>query len=574
MARRGKGPSFLLVLGVLLVTVGLVFVLLSSFHSLATWVARLWPLFVILAGLAQLARSAVERKRRSFLWGGLLVAGGGFLLAAQLSPDSSLLQLYGRYWPGLLLILGATQLLRHYTHKPDRGPAPRMFTPGKLVLVLFIVGSGVAATRLAASGRSLSVKLPRYFSGLSISTYTFTDTAVEAEVAQRAKVTVSNRSGAVEIVGGGTVLKAALTKRVRAWSEADALETAKGVRLVMDPTFDGIRVAVNGAESGEDVTAAIRLEVPYFVSIEVLGGGGAISVGGIQGAVAIRANNADVRVTRITGPVEVATEDSEVEASHVAGNLKVTGPRRVRAYQVSGPVAVTAKHGSVELRGVSGDVEIVAPFSQIIADSLTGSANIKAEHGEVRVSRAQDVMIVAPHSEVRAEVVAGRLRVSSSQGDVRVRSVGGELDVSAERSQVDAQDARGPVNIETSHGEVSVKNFYDSVRVRTSYRDVTLSSDRDLRAGVDVETNHGEIRLLVPGTSVFHLEAVSHGGKVRPVGFDSFPVALGESVDVPLGVGGPRVRLRTSYKNVIVQSTGPVKTAAGSGARASLDEKE
>lgn len=563
MAQRGKGRSFLLIVGVMLVAFGLGFVLLSSFASLAGWVAKLWPLFVILAGLAQLARSAVERKTRSFVWGGLLVAGGGLLLAAQLNPGMSLVQLYARYWPGLLLVFAATQLLRHYTHRPDGGPAPRLFRPGKVVILLFIVGSGVAAASLAASGKSITVRIPRYVGSLSGSRYTFTDPAVEAEIAQGADVTISNRMGSVEVAGGSAALRAILTKRVRAWTEADALETAKGLRLVLDRTPEGVRIGINGADPGEDVTADIRLEVPHSVSIEIQGGDGAISVNRTQGTVAIHAEKADVKLEGITGPVEVATEDSEVETSHINGNVRVAGPRRVRVSQISGSVTVSSKHGSVELRDVSGDVEIAAPFSRIVADGISGSASVEAEHSEVRISRGQDVTVNAPHSEVRAEAVTGRLRISSSHGGIRLRSVGGGLDVSAERSQVDAQDVRGPVSIETTHGDVSIKNFYNSVRVRTSYRDVTLSSDRDLAADVDVETDHGEIRLVVPGTSVFHLEAVSQGGKVRPIGFDSAPVAVGESVSFALGGGGgPRVRLKTSYKNVIVQSAAPVKTAA------------
>lgn len=563
MSASGKGRSFLLLSGVLLVTLGITFVLFTSFHSLAYWVVKLWPVFFILAGLAQLARFAIERKPRSPLWGALLIAVGGMLLAAHLSPALNLLQLYAKYWPLLLIVFAITQLVRYYTHRPSDGPSPRLFSFFRVVVLLLIVGSGVIAARLSASGGgAISLKLPRYVGNLSGSKYTFTDPAVlDSGVGPGARISISNKSGDIEIVGGGQGLKAVLTKRIRAWSESDAREMASAVQLIVERTIEGIHVTASPEQPGNDLTTAIQIEVPQSVSVTVESGGGKVSVNRTQGRVTVRGDRSQVNLVGISGDVDVTGDGSEVEAQRVAGSVTLAGPKRVRVSQVSGSVDISARNGSIDLRGVTGDVEIVAPFSHIIAEALSGTARINAEHSDVKISHAREVEIIAPRSDVHADSVSKRLQISSSHGNIRLRSIDGELSVSGERSEVEAHETRGPVNIETSHAEVSIKNFYDSVRVRTSYRDVKLISEREPAAGVDVETNHGEIRLTVPSNSAFVLEASSAGGKVRSVGFDSFPMTVGESVTFPLGTGGPRIRLKTSFKNIVIQSNGPVRTA-------------
>jgi hypothetical protein len=390
-------------MGVLLVTLGLGFVLFTSFHSVARWVTRLWPIFLILAGLVQLIRFAVERRPRSPFWGGLLVAVGGVLLAGRLHPGLNVLRLYGMYWPLLLLVFATSQVIRHYTHRPDYGAAPRLFSPFRVIVLLLIVGSGVAAARLSASGAGVTLKLPKSVGGLSGSTYTFSDPAVNHVVAPGARIAITNKNGDVEVIGGGQGLRAVLTKRVRAWTEADASETAGLIQLEIERTADGIQVKTSPEQLENDVTATIKIEIPQQVSVAIDSGAGKVSVNRLQGAVSVRGDGSQVNLTGISGDVNVTGETAELEAHRVTGSVVLAGSKRARVSQVSGSVDVSARNGSIDLRDITGDVNIVAPFSSVIAESLRGVTRIKAEHADVKISDSIEVEITAPRSDVNAD---------------------------------------------------------------------------------------------------------------------------------------------------------------------------
>jgi hypothetical protein len=134
--------------------------------------------------------------------------------------------------------------------------------------------------------------------------------------------------------------------------------------------------------------------------------------------------------------------------------------------------------------------------------------------------------------------------------------------VAAERCSVNADEIRGSVDVQTSHGGVVVKNFYEAVDVRTSYRAVTLISTMQTYDKISVENDHGEIKLVLPESSEFVLDASSQSGQVRPVGFNALAQKGRDSLAGILGSDGPTIRLRTSFKNITIQASGPRQAVA------------
>jgi formylmethanofuran dehydrogenase subunit D len=134
--------------------------------------------------------------------------------------------------------------------------------------------------------------------------------------------------------------------------------------------------------------------------------------------------------------------------------------------------------------------------------------------------------------------------------------------VQADQSSVSADDVRGSVVVTTSHGDVVVKNFYEDARVATSYRDVMLAPAGELAGNVEVENNHGEIKLLLSPASRFQLDAASENGSIKPIGFVELAQKARESLVASVGSDGPAIKLRTSYKNIIVQANGSRQTQA------------
>jgi len=246
--------------------------------------------------------------------------------------------------------------------------------------------------------------------------------------------------------------------------------------------------------------------------------------------------------------------------------LTIAGVKRARISNVTGALdltASTASNGSVELRDISGHVRVNAPFCRITAQGLDQTAELSTEHSSVDVTRAADLVIDAPHSDVRAKNIDGDIRVLSSNSNLQISSVSGGLHVQAQQTSVNAEDVKGSIDIETTHGDVVVKNFFEDVRVETSYRDVTLSTSAEPAGDIEVNNNHGQIKLVLPQSSRFNLDAESANGQIQPIGFSQLETRMRNSLVSELGLAGPTIKLRTSFKKIIIQAIAAQQTQAG-----------
>ncbi len=525
---------------------------------------QLWPVFLICAGVVRVMGFAVERKPRSPLAGMLLIIIGVLFFVARFQPGLNALQVYGRYWVLLLVVFASVELVRYYSHRHADGPPPRVFTPMRALVVLLIVATGVFANRAANKPSVLSaLRLPSFLSGLRDSVvgaaYAFTDQPViNNDFKPGMTISVNNSYGSVKITGGGSTVRATLVKGVRGWSQDDARKIADRIRLLVNPTADGLTITTNRDQVAEQFTTDIQIEVPSQAGVSVTDSYGSVTATGIQGPLTARASYGQADLNGIKGDVNLALSYCEVTAANIEGNLTITGAKRARISNVAGAVEVTAStasNGAVELNDISGPVRVNAPFCRIVAQGLDQTAELKTEHASVDVSRTADVVIDAPHSDVRAKNINGDLRVLSSNSNLQLFSIAGELEVQAEQSSVNAEDVKGSVAIETTHGDVVVKNFSEGVRVETSYRDVTLITAVEPAGDIDVQNNHGQIKLVLPQSSRFHLDAESANGQIQPMGFSQLDQKVRNRLVTALGLDGPTIKLRTSYKNIIIQAS-------------------
>jgi len=555
--RRGT-----LLLGLLLLAAGVVLVLAPAGSGVASWLMQLWPVFLICAGVVRVMGFAVERKPRSPLVGMLLIIVGVLFLAARFQPGLNALQIYGRYWVLLLIVFASVELVRYYSHRHIEGPPPRVLTPMRVLVILLIVVTGVFANRVANKTSLLSaLRLPGFLSGLRDSvvgeTYAFSEQPViNNDIQPGMIVSVNNSYGSVKVTGGGSSVRTTLAKGVRAWSQEEARKIADRIRLVVTRTNEGLTITTNRDEINEQFTTDLQIEVPSGIGVSITDSYGSVTANGIQGGLRAKVSYGQADLAGISGDVSLALSYCEVNASNIEGDLAVTGAKRARISNVNGAVdlsAGTTRDGAVELHNISGHVRVNAPFCRIVAQGLNQMAELSTEHASVEVNRAADVVIDAPHSDVRAKNISGDLRVLSSNSNLQLSLVAGLLEVRAQQTSVNADDIKGPVAIETTHGDVAVKNFFESVRVETSYRDVTLTTSAEPTGDIEVRNNHGQIKVVLPQSSRFHLDAESANGQIQPIGFDLESRTRNSLVSV-LGLDGPTIKLRTSFKKIIIQA--------------------
>ncbi|MEK6301002.1 MAG: DUF4097 family beta strand repeat-containing protein [Acidobacteriota bacterium] len=571
MPATKRNNKAMLLLAALFLIAALALLLSSSRSAVTDWLMRLWPVFLVCAGIIRVMGFAAERRPRSPLGGMLLIIVGLLFFANRLHSDLNVAQVYGRYWVLLLAVFAAVELVRYYSHPQTAGSAPRLFTASKLVIIALIVSTGVLANRAASNSSLVSaLRLPRFLSGVRDSVvgeaYAFTDDPfVSGTIRPGSRIAVSNSYGSVKITGGSTVLRATLAKGIRAWSQDDARKIADRIKLIVTQTPDGYNITTNRDQFNQQFTTDIQIEVPSFITATVNDSYGSISVAGIHGPLVIKASYAQTDLTDIKGDLQLVLSYSDVNASRIEGDVNVTGAKRARVQNVAGSLDLAASNGSVELRQISGPAQVDAPFCRITAQGLAGEAELKTEHGSVDADQTSDLSITAPFSDVRAHNIGGNLRVNSSNGTIQVSDITGELEVQAEQSSLTADDIRGGVVVATTHGDVVVKDFYEGVRIETSYRDVSLTPAGELAGDIEVENNHGEIRLLLPQASSFELDAASENGSIRPIGFAELAQKAREALKASIGSDGPTIKLRTSYKNIIIQASGSRQTQTSAG---------
>jgi hypothetical protein len=67
---------------------------------------------------------------------------------------------------------------------------------------------------------------------------------------------------------------------------------------------------------------------------------------------------------------------------------------------------------------------------------------------------------------------------------------------------------------------------------------------------------------VLPQSSRFRLDAESANGQIQPIGFSQLEQRVRNSLMKELGLDGPTIKLRTSYKNIIIQASAARQTQA------------
>ena len=152
--------------------------------------------------------------------------------------------------------------------------------------------------------------------------------------------------------------------------------------------------------------------------------GSDVHVSTASGSVSVSAVKGDVHVNAMAGTIQVTKPGGRVDANTASGSIDVQGAARdVRAHAVSGRVSIQGNPGTEsywDLKTVSGGVQLAVPASSnfhLSADAVSG---------EIRT----DVPIMIEEQSKHSL----RARIGNGGGRVEVRTVSGEIRLSAANS--------------------------------------------------------------------------------------------------------------------------------------------
>jgi hypothetical protein len=497
--------------------------------------------------------SAGSRKG-ALVFGLILIAIGLAFFLPNWYPNQSAWQLAARYWPVLLILIGANKLYGYaiwqQEQAADETARRRHRRPSLLAGLLWTAFGIMFLLRNLGIGPDLWAMARRYWPVLLI------------------------------LVGLGKVI--------------DYLRQKEGVSLKIGEVFSLLFVLIICLAISEVPASALR----DLASINI--GGTNVFLGTMheysQDFTYPLTSETPVRIENSNGQVSVSPgsdnqirvhlrksvfEDDEARARQIAGEIKVEGGQEGQAKALTFVLKTNRddlssrnyhfktdmdifvpKHVQVELRNSFGGVNVSGLDGKINVQSSTGSS----QQGTLEVHDCSGSFLVSnEYIEARLTNLTGNLSVTA-RGRVIVQGIKGDVDVHNEYSPVEISDIDGKVTVSDDEGSINMKNvsksvaidargsnvtvsnLQDSVKIISSHRRVVVS---DVAADVQLTSSYGSATLrkikgnvdINSDTDRLSLEDI--GGYLK--------VAARESSLRVNNAGGP-VDINTSRKDVIVNN--------------------
>jgi hypothetical protein len=377
---------------------------------------------------------------------------------------------FAHYWPLLLILWGVLKLVEHYRAKREGVAAPGLGAGGVVLLIFLIIG-GLAASQIARvdlSGMSDDFDIGDSHIPFLGESFDFDD-QVTQDFPAGAAVKIVNDRGAVNVnVSNGNKIEINTAKKIRSDNKDEAEKWNEQTKPQV--TVSGNLVTINANTKGagdHPVTVDLNVSLPRKAALTIAAQRGDVNVNGRDGNVEIAEQRGDVSVEDINGDVTLNMDRSAVNMGHSS----------VRVSQVSGDVAVQGRSNDVSIADVKGAVKINGDVSDGLKLSKIGkSVNFKSSRTDLEFSKLDGDLDLDSDS-LRGDNLLGPVRLSTRSKDVSLDSVSGDVRIQDENSGVQV-GLKGPGNVQ-------------------------------------IDNRNGDITLGVPDKVGFKVEARSRGGEVR-----------------------------------------------------------
>lgn len=444
------------------------------------------------------------RSRSSSIFSGVALLIVGLLLLLHNYRGYELGAFLWHWWPLLLILLGAVKLFERTAGARARSN-PSAITAGEIFLLVglisligIVVGVDYAKGRL---GNAVGID----FSGRN-SADSDLDIAPKA-VPPNARITVRGSHGDITVHASDTPeIRITGKATAKAWDEDEAQRTAKTLGVEIVQNGDGYEIHPTGPSGSAGNSVDLEIGVPLKSTLTIRNDKGDVTVSGLQTPVTVNSGSGDVEVRDTGGDVSIDLRKGDVRVSDAKGDVKISG------------------------RG--GDVEV---------SSISGSLLLNGEFfGSVRLDKlARGVHLISNRTELTLTELTGHLERSS-----------GSLEIA---------DAPGDLTLRTSRYDVSIENPGGKVKIDDRDGDISVRLSSPPKDDIDISNSSGAISLSIPSSSNFQVQADCRSCDIESE-FDSLQRTATGSGDTHLegkaGNGrGPRVTLRTTYKNISLAKT-------------------
>lgn len=154
-----------------------------------------------------------------------------------------------------------------------------------------------------------------------------------------------------------------------------------------------------------------------------------------------------------------------VRASGLASAELTNSHGSVSAARIAGALVVRTSYEPVDVDGVGGDCQIEAPRSEVHVRMVSGDLLVENSYEPVRIDGAARALTVSGnHSDILAKGIGGRAEIGSSYEPIRVVGAA-EAKIRGLQSDIELEDIRGAADVTDDHGSLRARNVAGGLKV-------------------------------------------------------------------------------------------------------------
>jgi DUF4097 and DUF4098 domain-containing protein YvlB len=159
---------------------------------------------------------------------------------------------------------------------------------------------------------------------------------------------------------------------------------------------------------------------------------------------------------------------------------------------------------------------------------------------------------------VDVSAVKGNVTISNSYAPISVENVGGTLTVTGRNNALDLKDIEGDLRAQNSYQSVTVNDARGAVSLSSRNSDLWLSFERLPQKDISISHQYGNVRLELPSTASFSVDAETEYGQVETE-FEDLDRSTSNrraSLRGRVGTGGPQITIDTRNGNIHLDRRG------------------
>jgi|KBSMisStaDraftv2_1062788.scaffolds.fasta_scaffold08023_5 DUF4097 and DUF4098 domain-containing protein YvlB len=414
------------------------------------------------------------RSAGSIFWGFLLIGVGMIFLLKNLGYEIPVWTGVARYWPVLLILWGVIKLFDYARWKKAGEPGP-LFGAGEVILLIIVVLSGTALTAAA----NISPDLNSFFEAAGVDIADLTGKGYqysehyEKDVPSGSAIEIINRYGAVEVTASDEDrISVDVAKTIIASDEKEAEDLSKEFVYSIVEESGRYRIISNYNRDqnrlrGRRFKTSLTVRVPKKSTVSINNRFGTVDVTDLIGDQQVDNGFGATTLSRISGAVDIKSRNDRVVIEDISGPATISNEfGNIEARRVAGKLDLTHRNGNIEIEEIKGDTKVKNEFGAITAKNIQGSFVADARMTSVDVTRVENnVTIENQFQYVTLEDVKGAISVENRNGNVEIRYI---------------EPPRNNVRVTNRFGEVKLvlpSSSSFSIDARTRFASVSTDFD-------------------------------------------------------------------------------------------------